>query len=97
MPNENRKTHSTYGGRKSMYLREMTAGNVLINRAGSNKTNATNRQKPKKRKWNNNIVTLNHTEAKTQTLKKKSCKGTKKLSTTPLTKLSNIAYGEIVN
>ena len=50
MPNENRKTHSTYGGRKGMYLREMTAGNVLINRAGSNKTNATNRQKPKKRK-----------------------------------------------
>jgi hypothetical protein len=50
MPNENRKTHDTHGGQRGMYLREMTAGKVLINKAGSNKTNATNRQKPKKRK-----------------------------------------------
>jgi len=49
MSNENRKTHDTNGGQKGMRLREMTEGKVLVNKPFSNKTNATNRQKPRKR------------------------------------------------
>jgi len=51
MSNENRKQFSGNGGaKKGMFLREMNPGKVTINAPFSNKTKATNRQKPKKRK-----------------------------------------------
>jgi len=49
MPNENRKQCDTNGGQKSMHLREMVSIKVKINKPFTNRTNATNRQKPKKR------------------------------------------------
>jgi hypothetical protein len=50
MPNENRKQCDTHGGQKSMHLREMVEIKVKTNKPFTNKTSATNRQQPRKRK-----------------------------------------------